>query len=71
MTELSPQMLAGNKLRKLIAENFDSQEDFAYEFGIDVRTVSRYINNGINKLDILQELADWFGIEIMDFFTRE
>lgn len=71
MTELSPQMLAGNKLRKLIAENFDSQEDFAYEFGIDVRTVSRYINNGINKLDIIQELADWFGIEIMDFFTRE
>ena len=71
MTELSPQMLAGNKLRKLIVENFDSQEDFAYEFGIDVRTVSRYINNGINKLDIIQELADWFGIEIMDFFTRE
>ena len=71
MTELSPQMLAGNRLRKLIAENFDSQEDFAYEFGIDVRTVSRYVNCGINKLDIIQELADWFGIEIMDFFTRE
>lgn len=63
-------MLAGKRLRELIAENYPSQEEFADEYGADIRTVSRYINNGINKLDIIQELADWFCIDFMDFLQE-
>lgn len=70
MNDLSPQMLAGQRLRKLIAENFPSQEEFAFQYGADVRTINRYINNGINKLDIIQELADWFGVDFMDFLQE-
>ncbi|MBQ6979059.1 MAG: helix-turn-helix transcriptional regulator [Clostridia bacterium] len=66
---LSPQMKAGQKLRALIEENFSSQEEFAYEYGADLRTISRYINSGINKIDIIQGLADWFGIQFADFFA--
>ncbi len=69
MNNLSPQMKAGQKLRALIEENFSSQEDFAFEYGADIRTISRYINNGINKIDVIQSLADWFGISFADFFV--
>jgi len=30
--------------------------------------VSRYINQGINKVSALQELADFFGIGMENFF---
>ena len=68
MDKLSPQQLAGKNLRRLIQENYSSQEEFAYDFGPDIRTINRYINNGINKVDIIQELADFFGVSFMDFF---
>ena len=68
MNNLSPQMKAGQKLRALIEENFESQEAFADEYGADIRTISRYVNNGINKVDIIQNLADWFEVEFSDFF---
>ena len=62
-------MVAGKTLRRLIEENYATQEDFAYDYGTDLRTVSRYINQGINKLDIIQELADFFNLTFTDFFT--
>lgn len=69
MSDLSPQMKAGQKLRALIVENYSSQEEFADDYGADIRTISRYVNNGINKVDIIQDFADWFGIEFSDFFA--
>ncbi len=68
---LSPKQLAGNTLRRLIQENYTSQEEFAYDFGMEIRTVSRYINSGINKTDTIQELADFFGINFRDFFSEQ
>ncbi|HIU90934.1 MAG TPA: helix-turn-helix transcriptional regulator, partial [Candidatus Fimimonas merdipullorum] len=38
---------------------------FAYEFGTDVRTVSRWINRGVKNLDTLQQLADFFGVDAL------
>lgn len=65
---LSPQIKAGRTLRRLIEENFSSQEEFAYEYGADIRTISRYINNGINKIDVIQELAERFDVPFEYFF---
>jgi len=65
---LSPQLKAGAVLRQLIAENYPSQEEFAYDYGADIRTISRYINNGINKIDVIQELADFFDVPFEFFF---
>lgn len=70
MVKLSPQQIAGKKLRYLIQENYPSQEEFAFEYGTDIRTVSRYINIGINKVATIQELADFFGISFLDFFKE-
>lgn len=70
MDKKTPQQLAGITLRRLIKENYDSQEEFANDFGMEIRTVSRYINNGINKIDAIQELADFFDMEFADFFKE-
>ncbi len=69
MDKLTPQQIAGRTLRKLIQDNYRSQEEFALDFGMEPRTVSRYINNGINKIDIIQELAEFFNISFVAFFT--
>lgn len=61
---------AGTVLRRLIRENFSSQEEFAVAYGVELRTVSRYINQGINKVDALQELAEFFQIDLLDFFKE-
>lgn len=71
MTKLSPQQKAGNMLRRLIQENYPSQEEFAYDYGLDIRSVSRYINSGINKIDTIQELAEFFKVDFADFFIEE
>ncbi len=68
MNELSPQNKAGMALKKLIKANYSSQEEFAYDFGTDVRTVNRYVNNGINKIDTIQELAVFFRLSFFEFF---
>ena len=70
MSEITIQLQAGRYLKRLIQENYESQEDFAYDFGTDIRTVSRYVNNGINKISTIQELADFFGVHFQDFFSN-
>ena len=71
MSDFDATKRAGEVLRKLIQENYASQEEFAYDFGTDIRTVSRYVNNGINKISILQELAVFFHVSIVDFLKEE
>lgn len=69
MGEINFQQKAGLYLKKLIHENYSSQEDFADDFGTDIRTVSRYVNNGINKISTIQQLAEFFNVSFQDFFS--
>lgn len=69
MTNMTPQQCAGLKLRQLIRENYSTQEEFALDFGLEIRTVNRYINKGINKIDTIQELAEYFKIDFREFFN--
>ncbi len=48
MNEKDAALFAGDVLRQLIKENFPSQEEFAYEYHADIRTINRYINEGIH-----------------------
>lgn len=70
MSMLSPQQRAGNALRRLIQENYQSQEEFAYDYGLEIRSVSRYINTGINKIATIQSLADFFQVDFSYFFIE-
>ncbi len=67
---LSPQECAGLTLKRLIQEYYPSQEEFAFDFGTDIRTVSRYVNQGINKINIIQDLADHFHVSFEEFFKQ-
>lgn len=71
MINSSPQSKVGAKLKRLISENYSSQEEFAFQFGADVRTISRYVNNGIDKISTIQDLAGFFNIAFMDFFKED
>ncbi len=68
MSDINYALLAGKRLRLLIEENYATQEDFAYDYGMDLRTVSRYINSGISKVPTIQELAEFFNVPFTDFF---
>ena len=70
MNEFDAAKRAGQVLRKLISENYSSQEEFAFEYGADVRTINRYINNGINKIDVIQDFAELFNVDFVDFFKE-
>lgn len=61
-------LLAGNKLRILIEDNYSTQEEFAYDYGLELRTVSRYVNKGINKVGTIQELSEFFQVPFEEFF---
>ena len=53
---------------KYAGDNYPSQEEFAFVFGADIRTVSRYINEGIGKVLTIQELAMFFNVSLREFF---
>lgn len=59
---------AGLNLKRLIKENGMTQEQVAFEFGVDLRTLNRYINEGIKKTYLISELAEYFCVDFMEFF---
>ena len=67
MEKIDAARFAGTVLRRLIGENYSSQEEFAFDYGAELRTVNRYINSGITKIQTLQELALFFNVSIKDF----
>ena len=67
MRKISYCIAAGFALRHLIKTNYASQQEFAEHFGVDLRTVNRYITVGINKMITVEEIADFFDMELIDF----
>ena len=68
MTNNDASLKAGKCLRYLIQDNYSTQEEFALEFGVELRTVSRWINQGIQRIDLIQQLAAFFEVDFLDFF---
>ena len=63
-------LVAGAKLKQLIKQSkYKTKEEFAFEFGADVRTIGRWINNGIDSLSTIQKIADFFGIAVSDILS--
>ena len=66
-----PALLAGANLKRLIKNSrWKTQEEFAFEFGTDVRTVGRWIRGGINSLATIQQIAAFFGVDALAFFSE-
>lgn len=58
---------AGLALKHLIRENYASQQAFAEDFGVELRTVNRYVTSGIGKMVTVEEIADFFEMDLLDF----
>ena len=70
MTNYDASLKAGNYLSCLIQDNYATQGEFALDFGAELRTVSRWINQGIHKVETIQELAAFFEVDFLDFFRN-
>lgn len=63
-------LVAGAKLKQLIKQSkYKTQEEFAFEFGIDVRTIGRWINRGIDSLSTIEQIAEFFGVAVSDILS--
>ena len=64
-------LVAGANLKRLIKNSkYKTQEEFAFEFGTDVRTVGRWIRGGINSLATIQQISAFFGVDALAFFSE-
>ena len=64
-------LVAGSNLKHLIKRStYKTQEAFAAAFGTDVRTVRRWINQGIRCLDTLQQIALFFDVDVFTLLSN-
>lgn len=55
----------GEHLKTAIKESVHkTQEQFASAFSADVRTVNRWINEGMRDLDVIENVAEFLGIDV-------
>lgn len=61
--------ITGENFRRLLKENKMTQQAFANHYGMELRNVSRWINEEklTNIMDI-QALADYFDVSFAEFF---
>lgn len=67
MSNISYSIAAGFALKHLIREHYASQQEFAEDFGVELRTVTRYVTTGIGKMMTVEEIADFFEMDLLDF----
>lgn len=64
--------IAGENLKRLIKQTrYKTQEEFAFAFGAETRTLSRWLNQGIKDIDTLEQLADFISVNIVDLLKQE
>lgn len=69
MDNMDASLRAGQCLRFLIKRDHLTQAEFASHFGTELRNVNRWINEGIPKVDTIQEIAEKFGLTFIEFFS--
>lgn len=63
-------LIVGANLKRLIKESdYRTQEEFALEFGADVRTVRRWINRGIYNVSTIEQIAKFFNVDVFDILS--
>ena len=63
--------VVGANLKRLIKDStYRTQAEFAYAFGVDERTVRRWIGKGVEKLYIVDELANFFNIDRISLLSE-
>ena len=64
-TKTSLEKIVGANVQRAIkASKWKTQAKFAEAFGADERTVGRWCNQGIDKFSLLQQIADFLGVDV-------
>ena len=64
-TNIDLNKIVGANLERAIKESkWKTQEKFSEAFGAEVRTVGRWCNQGIDKLSLVQQIADFLEIDV-------
>ena len=70
--DLSLSMIASINVKRLIrSSKYGTQENFAYEFGAEIRTVSRWLNKGIKNIDTLEEIANFLNVDVFELLKKK
>lgn len=70
--ELSLSLVVGKNLKRVIrSSKYRTQENFAYAFGTDVRSVSRWLNAGVKNIDTLEDIANFLEVDIFELLKRK
>lgn len=70
--EESPAMMVGHFLKNELKRRKISQESFSETLGVDPRTVRRWISGGVNSVNTVCEIMQFFGLKnIGDIFSSE
>lgn len=65
-------LVVGRNIRRLIeSSSYKTQEEFAFRYGIDVRTVGRWVNKGVNNLKTIQQIAFFFDVDPVTLFDEK
>ena len=67
---MSKKLLVGKNLRRLLKECGLTQQAFADEIHTDVRNVNRWINEGLDSIEKIQEIANYFNVDFFEFFKE-
>ena len=68
--KLLSEIVGANLKRAISLSDYKTQEEFAWEFGTELRTVNRWVNSGLNKIDTADEIADFLGFEAINLFIE-
>ena len=69
--EVSYPHVVGGYLKRKLKDRGITQESFSIEYGADVRTVRRWIHDGVHSLDTVVEIARYFGVSVGDVLSDE
>ena len=70
--EVSLSLIAGINLKRLIrGSKYRTQENFAYEFGAEIRTFSRWLNAGVKNIDTLEEIALFLEVDVFELLKKK
>lgn len=69
-TKMDLNLVVGANLKRAIKESkWKTQARFAEAFGAEDRTVGRWCNQGIDKLSLIQQIADFLEIDVLTLLS--
>ncbi len=69
-TKLYLNKIVGANLKRTIKESkWRTQEKFSEAFGAEIRTVGRWCNQGIDKLSLIQQIAEFLEVDVFTLLS--